>query len=124
MTRIDVYPVGVLHDLIMAWRIITRRRQTPGRRHARIYLRHAAQTVARHVRRRQWHELRQTFNGYLAEPTPWPEGIGLTRCGRGWTRKAAIVSLYRRTLRLRQPVSKADPELWEAILTALRETRR
>jgi hypothetical protein len=37
------------------------------------------------------------FNGYLAEPTPFPDGMH--RCGSGWTRKRALRSLRRNARR-------------------------
>lgn len=55
-----------------------------------------ARTIRRHIRNRQWRDLKNNFNGWLAEPTPWPEGTGLTSCGRGWTRRAALYSLAKR----------------------------
>ena len=104
MTRIDVYPVGVLADIGRAWRYLTSRRfpatigppsWTWRLRNARSSLRHARRSVARHIRRRQWRDLKNDFNGFLAEPDPWPDGIGLTRCGSGWTRGRALRSLRR-----------------------------
>jgi hypothetical protein len=94
--KVDVYPVGVLHDLRVAWRIARdpRLRRT---RHAHLYLRHAWRAVSRHVRKKMWRELKNDLNGYLAEPTPWPEGV--TRCGSGWTPKRALRSLRRQVRR-------------------------
>lgn len=102
MTTIAVYPVGVLAHIRRAWRYLTLPvRQFPAthrpvtwrwrasRAQSELYA--AWRTTRRHIRQRQWHELRQTFNGYLAEPEPFPDG--LTRCGRGWTRRAAVRSL-------------------------------
>ena len=51
------------------------------------------------ARRRNWRAIRNTFNGYLAEPTPIPEG--LTRCGTGWTAERARRDLERRMRALR-----------------------
>lgn len=99
---IDVYPVGVLADLRHAWRYLTARRfpaavgpPTWGWRlsRARASLRHIRQTIARHVRARNWRALKNAFNGYLAEPVAFP--AGLRRCGSGWTKKRALRSLAR-----------------------------
>jgi hypothetical protein len=102
--RVDVYPVGVLADLRHAWRYVTVRRfpaavgSPPWSwRINRAYtsLRHIRQTVVRHVRDRDWRALKNTFNGYLAEPYHWPEDGSLTRCGSGWTKSRALRSLRR-----------------------------
>lgn len=98
--RIEVYPVGVLADLRHAW---------VDKWHARTYLRYARQSVVRHIRNRQWRKLKNDFNGFLAEPTPWPDGV--TRCGSGWTRKRALRSLRRQ---VRKP-----GVLWEAVDRAI-----
>lgn len=94
---IDVYPVGALREVQAAWRVfVTRRRELPAiaRRHTRRnLLRFLKVHVWRNVRRRRWHELKSAFNGYLAEPTPFPEGV--TRCGSGWTKRRALRSLER-----------------------------
>jgi hypothetical protein len=134
--KIDVYPVGVLANAQRAWQYLT----LPGgrvpavtrhnitwrwridRAYSEIYA--VYRNTRRFIRNRQWHDLRQHFNGYLAEPDPWPDGIGLTRCGRGWTRSGAIMSLYRRALAAAGPLSGDHPDLFHAIRTALRELRR
>jgi len=128
MTRIDVYPVGILANARRAWRYLTLpARQFPAAHRppvtrqwrisrARSELYATWRTIRRHIRQRQWHELRQHFNGYLAEPDPFPDG--LTRCGRGWTRRAALRSLERRA---RQPGIRWD-SLQPAIDRALGRT--
>ncbi len=101
--KIDVYPVGALGDLLSAWGHLTGRY---GRgdsvsappwswriKTARQCIRHLRQTFVRYVRSRKWRELRNFFNGYLCEPTPFP--AGLRRCGSGWTRNRARRSLDR-----------------------------
>lgn len=102
MTHIDVYRVGVL---AVGWRLLRAYRTDLGyddprkvRRWAWRNARAEARTVARHIRTRKWRELKNDFNGYLAEPYDWP--AGLTRCGTGWTRRRALRSLERRA---RQP---------------------
>lgn len=70
---IGTYPVGLLSD-------IKRRRV---RRGLRRYL-------WRQIKSRNWRAVRNYFNGYLAEWHYRPDGVRLTHCGRGWTRRAAI----------------------------------
>jgi hypothetical protein len=91
-STVDVYPVGVLSDIQAAWRALTVLHRPNV---AWYYLRNARRHVWRHVRNHEWRDLRQTFNGYLAEPSPWPSPA-LRRCGRGWTRKRALRNLNRR----------------------------
>jgi len=74
--RIDVYRVGILSDL-------KRRRLRYG---LKSYLWHQ-------VKRRDWRAARNYFNGYLAEVSY--SDIRHTRCGSGWTRRAALSSLGR-----------------------------
>lgn len=64
-----VYPVGVLSD----WQ----HHRWQGLRRSARYIRHQLQ-------RRDWHAVRNTFNGYLAEH----DGCA-HNCGRGWTQRAA-----------------------------------
>lgn len=131
---IDVYPVGALANARRAWRFLTLPaarfpsaldppvtwRWRIDRAYSQVY--GTYRSVRRHVRNRQWRDLKNTFNGHLAEPTPWPDGIGLTRCGSGWTRTGAILSLYRHASK-HQPLTVAHPELFAAILAALKEGR-
>lgn len=91
MIGVDVYHVGILRDLRFAYRAA--RRGAP-RRYVWSPLRNAARTIARHVKARDWHALKCSFNGYLAEPDVWPPG--LTRCGTGWTERRAVRDLDRR----------------------------
>lgn len=117
--KIDVYPVGALADLLSAWRYLTgaygRGDSTVPPRwswrieQARYCLRRLRQTFARHVRSRKWRELKNTFNGYLCEPTPFPDG--LRRCGSGWTKRRARRSLDRR-LALMTTAPYAGGEPW------------
>jgi hypothetical protein len=103
--KIDVYPVGALSRLLSAWRFLTVRKfpaavgpPTLAWRIERAYisLRYIWQTVVRHARRRQWRDLKNTFNGYLAEPYEFPPGDYTRRCGTGWTKRRALRSLERR----------------------------
>ena len=68
MSDVDVYPVGLFSD-------IKRRRAWYG---FRTY-------EWRNLKQRKWRELRNYFNGYLAEHDGHPHNAG-----RGWTKRAAI----------------------------------
>lgn len=70
---ISAYPVGALMDWL-AWRSLPR-------------IARMAWRMYRHGGRRA---LRNYFNGYLAEWHYPPEGVNHYRCGRGWTKRAAI----------------------------------
>lgn len=83
---VDIYPVGLMADLRTSWRL------------KRIRL-HLKSQIWNHVRRREWRELKNTFNGYLAEPDVMPGN--LTRCGSGWTRSRAFKDLRRRVKKTR-----------------------
>lgn len=83
-TQFDIYAVGVLHSL--------RRYRASGDRR-RLW--RDLGIVRRELRRRDWHNLRQSFNGWLAEPVDYPDGQW-RYCGRGWTRKAAVRNFWRR----------------------------
>ena len=76
----DVYPVGL-------WLYVKDHGPIEG---VRRWVRY----VARQARRHDWRAIKMTLNGYLCEPTPWPE-IGLRRCGTGWTPRLAARSLER-----------------------------
>lgn len=86
---IDIYPVGVLADLIRLGRAI-RSRQPQLIRWALGKCWYEVRYLAQKVRYRQWRELKNAFNGYLAEHRT--RGY---RCGHGWTRRRALRDLYR-----------------------------
>jgi hypothetical protein len=102
--HVDIYPDGLLADLRRAWRYLTVRRFPTAatvtwrwrRMTALRIMRGSVRLLARNVRGRQWRELRQYLNGYLAEPYHWPEDGSLSKCGRGWTKAGAMRSLRRR----------------------------
>ena len=80
-SRIDVYPVGLLADLLFLARTVQR---VP--RHTKDAWRKLANGW-----RMSWHQ-RSYWNGYLAEPrtdNAWK------RAGHGWTRRRALRSLDR-----------------------------
>ncbi len=89
---IDIYPVGVLEVLLGVWRSVLACHGV-ALRHSLGRVRWWCRLVRQQVRDRQWRALRSQFNGYLAEPAVWPEG--LRRCGSGWTRGRALRSLQR-----------------------------
>lgn len=86
---IDVYPVGVLADLLRL-RNALHRRHPKAIRWALGRLRSQARYITRQARRGNWRAVRNAFNGYLAEHRT----LG-TRCGKGWTRRRALLDLYR-----------------------------
>lgn len=88
--NVDIYPVGVLDDIQGAYRTI---RCVGDYRSAYRKLRYTARGLVGRARAGQWREIRNSFNGYLAEPVDFPEG--LTRCGSGSTRARAMRSLRR-----------------------------
>ena len=47
------------------------------------------------IKRKNWRAVRNYFNGYLAEWHYCPEGVVHSKCGKGWTRRAALRSLGR-----------------------------
>lgn len=110
--RVEVYPVGWCAVLLYLFRAHVRPhpewmpdRVRKARQHTHSQVRTQLRTTIRHLRRRQWRDLKNEFNGYLAEPDPFPEGVH--RCGSGWTRKRALRSLRRQ---VRRPGVR-----WEAI---------
>lgn len=83
ISEIDVYPVGLLHD-------IAHFVHNPDRAEARRKLRYALHHPLRQIKARKWRAVRSYFNGYLAEhPTRG------TRAGHGWTRGRAYRDLVR-----------------------------
>jgi hypothetical protein len=93
MDRIDVYPVGLLAALQEAWRILIRLRR-PAKALQRV--RWQVRYLVTQVRRGNWRAVKNTFNGYLAEPRTFPPGDYVRRCGTGWTKARALRSLERR----------------------------
>lgn len=69
---IEAYPVGLLAN-IKQGRLI----------HSRRYL-------VSQLKAKNWKAIRNHLNGYLAEWHYCPEGVKHYRCGRGWTKRAAI----------------------------------
>ena len=85
---IDVYPVGILSDLLPVLRVFDPRIPFDDRRAARRrVLRRLRYGIAsgRYRSRNAW-------NGYLAEPRDFPPHM--TRCGHGWTQKRALHDLH------------------------------
>jgi len=77
-TTIDIYPVGWL----AAWQ------------HRKMgHLRSQYRYTVERIRQGDWHAVKGSLNGYLAEPTPFP--VGLKRCGSGWTKRRALRSWQR-----------------------------
>lgn len=90
---VDVYAVGIIGDLrqfalglkAVSLGLVSWRQARPFRS-----LRHVVADPARYVRTRKWRELRNYFNGYLAE-----HHDGNSNAGRGWTKRAARRRLRR-----------------------------
>ena len=80
MIIVDIYPVGIMAELEVHWRC--RKFWNPFK------------TSIMLIRKRGWHQLKNHYNGYLAEPDIMPNN--LTRCGSGWTRARAMKDLKRR----------------------------
>ncbi len=94
--EVDVYPVGLLADLLRDWRQVRhwrRFREADGK--PTLHVRRTVRYLIGRVRAGNWRAVKNTFNGYLAEPSPFPENV--RRCGSGWTRKRALRSLERHT---------------------------
>ncbi|MGC5033058.1 hypothetical protein [Micromonospora sp. DT229] len=89
---VDIYPVGVLACLLRVRRAIATRRPDLIR-WALIDLRVTARTLAWRIRKGDWRAVKSAFNGYLAEPNPFPDHM--SRCGSGWTKRRAMRSLRR-----------------------------
>lgn len=91
----DIYPVGVLQSLQIIGRCLTVRGISREHRvrSIRNETRRIFRTIWRHTKARDWNALRNSFNGYLAEPYTFPGYM--TRCGHGWTTKRAIDDLLR-----------------------------
>jgi hypothetical protein len=83
--HISTYPVGLLWD-------IRRRRVRSGLSYIRG-----------RIADRNWRAVRNYFNGYLAEWHYCPDGVNHYRCGRGWTRKAALRRLGRHIIEANTP---------------------
>jgi len=90
MGEVDVYPVGLWHDLQHFRRGVHRPRRIQR-------LRYALRYPLRQARAGNWRAVKNYFNGYLAEPADFPPGV--TRCGSGWTRRRALRDWQRRAAR-------------------------
>lgn len=86
MTDIEIYSVGLLHDLAIFV-------HSPNRTHARRALRRSVRYLLGQAKAGDWRAVKNHFNGYLAEPTH--DVPGFTRCGTGWTRGRAYRDLLR-----------------------------
>ncbi len=86
---IDVYPVGVLAELLRLGRAL-RSRQPQLARWAMGKLWWEFGYIAHNIRTRNWRAARNAFKGYLAEHRTRGH-----RCGHGWTRRRALRDLYR-----------------------------
>lgn len=83
---LDIYPVGILRDIKISWR--------RHKLHLRRYRLHLGD-ILQDAEKGDWHGVKTSFNGYLAELSPWPENM--PRCGSGWTMRRALKDLQRRS---------------------------
>lgn len=82
--EVYVYPVGFLKEVI----------------HLTGYWIHSPYSIKQKIKHtrstarwvRKSCTRRSYWNGYLAEPTPWPDN-GLRTCGHGWTKARALRKL-------------------------------
>lgn len=85
-SHISTYPVGLLADL-------------KGHRKPKT----AIDYLLYQIKRRNWRAVRNYFNGYLAEWHYPPEGMLHYRCGKGWTRRAALRRLGKHIIESNTP---------------------
>lgn len=90
---VDVYPVGLLSALQRDYRRLRNYRLARHLQRVGWATPRTLRYLAGRVRAGQWRAVKNTFNGYLAEPYDMPPG--LSRCGSGWTRRRALRSLRR-----------------------------
>lgn len=91
----DVYPVGVLQSLQIIGRALTVK-EIPHAKRLPIVRREIRKTrryLWTQAREGDWNAVRNSFNGYLAEPYTFPGYM--RRCGHGWTTERAIRDLLR-----------------------------
>lgn len=87
----DVYPVGVLKALQCAGRCLYKKGIDARVSRARRYLRMEARRLTYYLKKREWRNLKNSFNGYLAEHRTCRHNAG-----RAWTKTTA----YRRVERI------------------------
>lgn len=108
--KIDIYPVGWLSVLLGLRRAFNPTVPYPAPAKVRIHalraVRYELRTNIRQVKHGKWRALKNTFNGYLAEPTPFPAGV--RRCGSGWTKRRARRSLDRQLATVATSPSLSD----------------
>lgn len=83
--EIHIYPVGFFRDVKKLWGAL---KHAPTIAYKKRALRSFVYWFSRSWTRRSY------WNGYLAEPTPFPEG--LRKCGTGWTRFGAAMDLRKK----------------------------
>jgi hypothetical protein len=93
MAKIDIYDVGWLAAIRYARRALTAPELAGHRAEAWWKLRQEWHYTRNAIREGRWRRVRQSFNGWMAEPTPFPDGM--KRVGTGWTRRRALRSLRR-----------------------------
>jgi hypothetical protein len=92
MYEVIIYPVGLLRELKQLRMGI----RTHQKGCVKQFFRHMTYPF-RMAAKGEWRAAKSFFNGYLAEPNPWPAEItGLQRCGSAWWPTAARRDLDRR----------------------------
>jgi len=90
---VDIYDVGWLAAIRYARRVLTAPELRGHRAEALWRLRSEWRYTVDAIRQHNWRRVKNSFNGWMAEPTPFPNGV--KRCGTGWTRSRAMRSLRR-----------------------------
>lgn len=93
MSDVDIYAVGWLRVFLRARAAIMQWGPRAGLRMCWPNFAWQCRYVAGNVRERKWRAVKNTLNGYVAEPRELAEGF--TRCGTGWTKARALRSLAR-----------------------------
>jgi hypothetical protein len=101
MKSVDVYPVGWLRAIQQFWSAFRAGGERP-----LSPLRQEARYTMCQIRKRNLRAVKNTFNGYLAEPVVMP--INLHRIGAGWTKRRALRSLRREIDRLMPSSTELD----------------
>ena len=91
MSAVDVYPVGWCHAIILSSRMLRARLPWSA---ATANISQEWRYTKRCIQRGDWRAVKNSLNGWLAEPSPFPDD--LNRCGSGWTRARALRDLDRR----------------------------
>lgn len=84
---VSVYTVGLFDAVFRDYVRVRHAHQKP------VFTKRSIVRMLNDIRRHKWRELKNEFNGFLAEPYYWPDE--LIRCGSGWTKRRALRSLHK-----------------------------